>query len=392
VLRRAGAGLRVGAARAEAVAIRARGEGAEGRWGEPDWLDDPAAFLAVCRDRGRSAVARVRADPSLVLETQIGTWFDSGYRRRIARRALLALPAPIRDRVVRSATDAFWSGVRGSASASEWRRLTRSSYVVLLYHRLAGEEKPGQEKLDVAPRLFTAHLRLLRRLGFRALSAEDLLAFHGGELPQLPARCFALTLDDGTMDCAEPLLEAVPAAPQLFVPTEEVGGRAHWLEGEPLLGWEDVIALAEAGVAVGSHARHHVRLTEVAPGELAEELGGSMADLLAHVPSPLRIVAYPHGGNDETVRRVAQEAGFEAAYGTRKGRNGVGTNRYALRRISVYGYDGKLALLWKVATGEAIPPFWERWRNRRLRLFRWARRTTPSDVPPSELRQTRAGF
>jgi peptidoglycan/xylan/chitin deacetylase (PgdA/CDA1 family) len=363
VLRPAGEGLPEGAARAEALTVRARREGADVRWGEPERAGDAAALAAFCRERGRSSVEALRADPSLALEMQIGTWFDAGYRRRLARRAALRFPAVIRNIVLRSAAEAFWSGVRSAASTSEWKRLTRNSYVALLYHRLAGDDKPGQEKLDAAPELFAAHLRLLRRLGFRPLTAEDVIVFHRGQLPQLPRRSFALTLDDGTADCAEPLLQARSAAPQLFVSTAELGGRAHWLDGEPVLSWEDLSALAGAGIAVGAHGRHHRRLTELGPDELDDELGGSMADLRAHLSSPLPIVAYPHGSNDEIVRRAAQEAGFEAAFSTTKGRNGPGTHRHALRRVSVYGYDGKLALLWKVSTGEAIPRLWERWRT-----------------------------
>jgi peptidoglycan/xylan/chitin deacetylase (PgdA/CDA1 family) len=379
VLNRAGDGLPEGAARAEAVAVRARREGAELRWGAADRVDDLSALITFCRDRGRSAVEMARVDPLLILETQIGTWFESGCRSRLARRSALSLPVRLRSRLLRDPNSAFWSGVRSAATKAEWQRLTRNSYVALLYHRLAGEGKSGQEKLDIDPKRFAAHLRLLRRLGFRALAAEDLVAFHRGELGQLRRRTFALTLDDGTADCAEPLLDAVFSAPQLFVPTAELGGRAHWLDGEVLLSWDDVAALTEAGVGVGSHASRHRRLTELAPNDLTEDLAGSMADLRAHLSSPLPIVAYPHGSNDEIVRRAAADAHFEVAYSTLKGRNGLATNRYALRRVSVYGYDGRLAVLWKATTGEAIPPMWERWRSFRLGVMRRFRKT-PSAV------------
>jgi peptidoglycan/xylan/chitin deacetylase (PgdA/CDA1 family) len=375
VLDRASRGLPEGAGLAEAVAVRARRDGADVRWGEPDRIGDPAGLIAFCRERGCSAVELLRADPSLTPEMQIGTWFDAGYRRRLARRAALLLPRSLRDVVLRDATEAFWSAVRAAASTLEWQSLTRTSYVGLLYHRLAGDGKPEQEKLDIAPELFATHLRFLRLLGFRPLSADEVIAFHRGELTRLPRRSFALTLDDGTSDCATPLLRAGWASPQLFVCTKELGGKAYWLDGEAVLSWEDVIALTEAGVAIGAHGRHHRRLTSLEPDAVADELGGSLADLRERLSSPRPIVAYPHGSADEAVWRAAGEAGFEAAYTTAKGRNGLGSNRYALRRVSVYGYDRLLAILWKASTGEAVPAFWERWRLRRLGLSRWARRT-----------------
>jgi len=377
-LRRASKGLPQGAAHAEALAVRARREGFELRWGEPDWAANLSSLLDFCCERGRSSVDLVRADPSLTPEMEIGTWFDAGYRRRLARRAALQAPASVREALVPASGLAFWSGVRTAASKEEWTYLTRSSYVALLYHRVAGENKPGQEKLDVSPRRFAAHLRLLRRLGFRPLSADEVVSFHLGTLRTLLRRRFALTIDDGTADCAEPLAAARWATPQLFVSTAEVGGLAHWLASEQLLSWTDLGSLVEAGVEVGSHARHHLELSQLSPVEIEDELRGSMADLRRQLTRSIPVVAYPHGRNNELVRGVARDAGFEVGYATRKGRNGVATNRYALRRVSVYGYDGALALLWKASTGEAIPRIWELWRARRTQLRRRFHRTRPA--------------
>ncbi len=47
------------------------------------------------------------------------------------------------------------------------RRLDGRSYVVLVYHRFAGELKPGQERIDISPRRFARQLRALRLVGFR---------------------------------------------------------------------------------------------------------------------------------------------------------------------------------------------------------------------------------
>ena len=91
---------------------------------------------------------------------------------------------------------AFWRGVRAEASPEEWRRLAGSSYAVLVYHRLAGERKPGQDRVDLAPAVFERQLRLLRLAGFRHLGAEQLLAFHESADAVLPRRSFVVTFDD----------------------------------------------------------------------------------------------------------------------------------------------------------------------------------------------------
>lgn len=245
------------------------------------------------------------------------------------------------------------------------RRLDGRSYAVLVYHRFAGELKPGQERIDISPRRFARQLRLLRLLGFRPLDAATILAFQAGEITKLPRRCVAITVDDAIADCVEPLRRHARWQPQLFVPTAELGGSAHWIEGEPVASWEQVGALAEAGVAIGSHTRHHRRLTQLGEEERGEELAGSLAELRERLPSATAILAYPNGDHDEAVCAAAREAGYVAAFTTEKGRNDAATDPFRLRRVSVHGADGPLAVLWKAITGQALPARWLRPRGHR---------------------------
>jgi peptidoglycan/xylan/chitin deacetylase (PgdA/CDA1 family) len=355
VLDEAGRGLPDGAARAEAIAIRLERLGTMVAWGEPDELARPEALIELARARGRSSVEMLRADPTLLTQMQLGAWCQSTVRHRLARR----LPLPKRGpALLRAAADrAFWGGARQAATTDEWRRLT-ASYGALVYHRLAGDGKPGQERIDLDPDRFAAQLRLLRRLGFRPLTPEQLLAFHeDGVSP--PRRTFVITVDDGTADCGGPLGVQVGSAPQLYVSTAEVGGSAHWLDGEPLLSWEEVEKLVRKGVRVGAHARTHRPLAGLGPSELEDEVAGSFEDMRARLGDPLPVLAYPNGSHDEAVRAATVSAGFRAAWTTIKGRNGIGTDRWCLRRISVHANDGPIAVLWKVATGETPP-----WRRR----------------------------
>lgn len=299
-------------------------------------------------------------------------WFDSTWRLRALRRcarlpgatAAIGLCARSSPRWRAAAEDlARWGEVRRQSSRAEWRRLTSGSYVALVYHRFAGELKPGQERIDIAPRRFARQLRALRLAGFRPLSGAGVLAFHAGEREELPRRSVAITVDDATADCVEPLRRHARWEPQLFVPTRELGGAAHWIDGEPVAGWEQVAELDRAGVAIGSHTRHHRRLTGLDAEERAAEIAGSLADLRERLESPLAVLAYPNGDHDADVCRAAREAGYAAAYATEKGRNGAATDPFRLRRVSVHGADGALAVLWKATTGEALPGWWLRLRR-----------------------------
>jgi peptidoglycan/xylan/chitin deacetylase (PgdA/CDA1 family) len=295
-------------------------------------------------------------------------WCEAPWRTRLLRRLRIppVLFAPLAARSGQwselAADLTCWRRLRADASASEWRRLT-SSYSVLVYHRFAGELKPGQERIDIAPRRFYRQLRFLRLLGFKPLALDELLAFHRGERNELPRRRFVVTADDAMADAVEPLRRAAHLGPQLFVPTAELGGSAHWIDGEPVAGWEEIRALARAGVAIGSHTRHHRRLSELEPAERETELAGSLADLRDQVPGSAAVIAYPNGDHDDGVCRATEEAGYEAGFTTEKGRNGAATDVFRLRRVSVHGADGALAVLWKVLTGEALPGWWLRLRR-----------------------------
>jgi peptidoglycan/xylan/chitin deacetylase (PgdA/CDA1 family) len=256
-----------------------------------------------------------------------------------------------------------WRAQLGWRLGSERRRLAGGSYVVLVYHRFAGELKAGQERIDIAPRRFARQLRALRLAGFRPVSPEEIVAFHEGSLEAVPRRGIAITVDDAIEDCIGPLRRHAEWEPQLFVPTSELGGSAHWVDGEPVASWEQVAELARDGVRIGSHTRHHRRLTSLGAAERAAELAGSLDDLRSRLPDAIDLLAYPNGDHDDAVCSAAREAGYAAAYTTEKGRNDADTDRFRLKRVSVHGADGVLAVLWKAWTGQGLPPLWLRLRR-----------------------------
>jgi peptidoglycan/xylan/chitin deacetylase (PgdA/CDA1 family) len=385
-------GLPAGAARPEAVAVRLRRSGVELAWGEPVDADDRRALIAHARERGRSSVELLRADPSLVTELEAGAWFNAAWRARLLRRlvararaARLLARVPLGGLALRTAMDAaFWLGVRDVASQGEWRRLARSSYVVLCYHRLAGEMKPGQEAMDLPPRLFARQLHALRLLGFRPLEATEMARFHSDPSASLPARRYVITADDGFRDNLGPLSAAGGA--QLFVPTSEVGGSAWWMDGEPTAAWGELARLEREGVAIGSHSRSHVPLTELGEGEAREALRASRRELAERLERPLAMLAYPHGSHDAGVREAAIAAGFDGAYTTHTGRNGAGTDRYCLRRVEPKAHDGLAGFAWKVLTGELLPRRWEERVNPALGV----RRSSPAAEPRGDDPQAQA--
>jgi peptidoglycan/xylan/chitin deacetylase (PgdA/CDA1 family) len=369
VVAAAAASLPAGAAWSEAVAVRLRRGGADLGWGEPIVFPDLRSVARCCYERGASSVELLRADPSLLTEMQTGAFFQAYWRSRLVRRLACGAPGWVRARLPTALAldSSFWSGVRSAATAREWRRLTRSSYVVFYVHRLSGDPEPGQEHLDVSPRHLARQLRVLHLLGFRPLSGEELLAFHADDEAVLDGRRYVLVADDGFRDAVGTLRRRVSLHPQVFVCTSCVGGAATWGAGEPLASWDELREFRAAGGIVASHSRAHVPLTDLGPEALEDTLRGSLQDLGECVPPVVPLLAYPHGRHDEHVREAAIGAGYEAAFTTEPGRNGAGVDKHCLRRIELKQWDGTAAVAWKALTGELLPWTWERrrpWRRR----------------------------
>jgi len=365
-IRAASAGLPENTATPEAVAARLRAAGTELAWGEPEHPGDPSAVLRFCRLRGEASVEVVRADPGLLPHLQLGSYFAAPTKSRLLRRLLLTAPGVSRAPLRVAADAAFWRGVRRAATPHEWERWTRSSYVVLLYHRIAGDGKRGQERLDVSPETFGRHVRWLRRLGMRPLAVDELLAFHDDPAMTLPRGAVVLCADDGFRDALVAFHRNIDLRPVLFVTTSAVGAPApwEWANGEPLVSWAELREFAESGGEVASHARTHVLLSELDDESLASELGESWRELRTEVPRAVPLLAYPHGRNNASVRAAAATAGYRAAFSTAPGRNGAGTDPYELRRVEPKSWDGRLSFTWKALTGELVPWWIERLRPR----------------------------
>jgi glycosyltransferase involved in cell wall biosynthesis/peptidoglycan/xylan/chitin deacetylase (PgdA/CDA1 family) len=84
-----------------------------------------------------------------------------------------------------------------------------------------------------------------------------------------------------------------------------------------VLDWDDLRALAAAGVTLAPHTRTHPCLDRLPPECLAAEIGGSLAELEAETGVRARVFAYPAGRVSPAAETAVREAGFELAFTTR---------------------------------------------------------------------------
>ena len=77
------------------------------------------------------------------------------------------------------------------------------------------------------------------------------------------------------------------------------------LPPQPVLGWDALGTLVDAGWCVGSHTKRHPRLTRCSDAELEDELAGASATIAERLGAAPATLAYPYGDVDLRVQRAA---------------------------------------------------------------------------------------
>ncbi len=109
-----------------------------------------------------------------------------------------------------------------------------------------------------------------------------------------------------------------------------------------IMTWDQIRALSNAGMDIGSHTRSHRVLQTLPIPELDDELRGSRLELEAHLGRPVRALAYPVGypvlDRPELVAAV-ERAGYQVAFSNANGLNTTSRpHRLDLRRVATdYG-------------------------------------------------------
>jgi peptidoglycan/xylan/chitin deacetylase (PgdA/CDA1 family) len=104
----------------------------------------------------------------------------------------------------------------------------------------------------------------------------------------------------------------------------------------PMLRWPQVRAMADAGIAIGSHTVRHPVLTTIPAEEAAWELRESKRVIEAEIGRAVTLFAYPVGKREHYsagIMRLVADAGYAAALTTRPGSNARTEDRLELRRI-----------------------------------------------------------
>lgn len=210
---------------------------------------------------------------------------------------------------------------------------------VLTYHSV---DESGSV-ISITPDAFAAHVRYLAASGVRVLSLVDLVrescdeARPGGD-------AVALTFDDGFANFgvhAAPILLDRGMTATLFVVSRHVGRTNAWrgnpapsIPTLPLLGWDALGRLHDAGFEIGAHTRTHPAL-DARAAALEDEIEGSSEDIVRALGCRPSSFAYPYGGGSGPATALARSV-YDLAVSTDFRGLASGDDRARLPRLDAY--------------------------------------------------------
>lgn len=308
---------------------------------------------------GLAAVTLWRRHPELLSLPPLGDFGQTGRAALLLRRLMLALRAPVWPlvRVDRWLAPSlrlyrfvqlycFWRSVRRElADRTTWRRIVRGP-VILMYHAVGGRGEPASR--FVIPRWRLAMQLAWLRVGRHPVLTLDQYVEAQESARLVPARSVVLTFDDGYRDNYElafPLLRRLRLRAAFFVVSGLTGASNRWdhqppLGDRPLLNWDEVRALQQGGMIIGSHTATHAALPQLSDEEATHELSESRAELGRQLGRAPDHFCFPYGARSDRLQETVRRLGYRSALSVTPGPNGPAVDCYALRRLEVHGDRG----------------------------------------------------
>jgi biofilm PGA synthesis lipoprotein PgaB len=210
--------------------------------------------------------------------------------------------------------------------------------VVLIYHHV---DIGTPASTSLSPELFGEHLDYLADNGYGALplaALVDSLQSAG----TIPDRTVAFTFDDGYSSVyseAFPRLRARDWPFTVFICPDAVDQQRG-----PVLTWDQLREMAEAGATIANHGlyhRHHQRRDdgesdEVWERRIRKELQDAQQRIIEEIGSAPDLFAYPYGEFDGDLRRIIRDLGW-AAFGQQSGPMGEMSDFTRLPRFPMAG-------------------------------------------------------
>jgi peptidoglycan/xylan/chitin deacetylase (PgdA/CDA1 family) len=234
------------------------------------------------------------------------------------------------------------------------------SLPILMYHSISDEPEENVSpyyRTATSPKVFTAHMTLLRSRGYEVLSLQTgLEKFRRGNSPD--AKLAVITFDDGYRDfytAALPVLRQYKFGATVFLPTAYIGQQSRDFKGRACMTWDEVRESQKSGIEFGSHTVNHLKLYGLGLPQIRAELKESKAVIEDELGGPVRSFAYPYAfpSADRAFVKVfmetLEETGYDCNVTTKIGLAKKNDDPFTLKRLPVNSADDEDLFLAKLA-------------------------------------------
>ncbi len=249
-----------------------------------------------------------------------------------------------------------------------------------MYHSVSYNAKKDFLPFIVRPHEFERQMDYLNEHGYTPITVSTYARVIRGECDELPERPVVITFDDGYADFyhhALPVLKRYNFPATIYVVSDCIDKMSECMSSSriyarPLLSWEMLCDLMDAGIEIGAHSHTHPQLDLLSGDDLAVEIAQPKEILECGLNREVASFAYPHGYHSKKVKQAVEDAGYLSACGVKYAMSHLGDDPYALARLLV-PVNTSTAEFRRILRGEGVS-LARRGERLRTKLWRWVRR------------------
>ena len=210
-----------------------------------------------------------------------------------------------------------------------------------MYHSIESMPKGTiMRSLHVPPRRFKFQMWMLKKLGYKGLSINDLKPYLDGDKS---GKVVGITFDDGyqnNLTNAAKVLNTYNFSATCYIVSERIGKSNIWdlhnnITQRPLMTKENIQEWIRLGMDIGAHSLTHADLTKISEERAQMEIIDSKKSLEFFFNVIVSDFCYPFGHYDDRIYNMTKEAGYKSAVTMLRGNVKSETDRYLLPRIPI---------------------------------------------------------
>jgi len=227
---------------------------------------------------------------------------------------------------------------------------------ILMYHSIEKMPKSTvMRSLHVSPRKFKFQMWLLKILGFKGLSMNQLKPYLNGETS---GKVVGITFDDGYQNNlinAAPILRKYNFSATCYLVSQRIGLTNTWdtnkgITEMPLMNHNEIKEWLRMGMDIGAHTQTHSDLGQLNEFQAQDEIIQSKVELEKKYKLAIVSFCYPYGHFNESIVNLVKYAGFNTATTMLRGRASTKTDKLKLPRIPITHHTLPHLFLAKILT------------------------------------------